>query len=148
MWWPSWEFCALCSRWICFFRWLCGILTSRADHCVFMFCNALDRSWPSAFWSGLPICSNSAVSKRKLQQNLLKTVGNFIHVQLQPPCLLPASVWCPAPTPQLPRFVHCDQWSNRCLPLINAYNPVHTLHLAHWTEWEQNVTCDFPFASI
>lgn len=68
-----------------------------------------------------------------VSKNLVKTMGNFIHVQLQPPCLLPASVWCPSPAPQLQRFVCSDQWSNRRLPLINAYNPVHTLHLAQTT---------------
>lgn len=45
MWWP-WRSCALCSRWICFLRWICGILASGADQCVFVSCNPLDRSWP------------------------------------------------------------------------------------------------------
>lgn len=45
--------------------------------------------------------ATTAVFKCKLQQNLVTTTGNFIHVQLQPPCLLPASVWCSCPIPQL-----------------------------------------------
>lgn len=60
-----------------------------------MFCNALDRSWPSG--SNQTLRFAPCVKIQTWAKLAKYSTGNFIHVQLQPPCLLPASVWCPTP---------------------------------------------------
>lgn len=81
------------------------------------------------------------------------STGNFIHVQLQPPCLLPASVWCPTPP-----WTLWPLWS--VIKLLLAANevlknllkictlPRWLSALRTWTKWGRSVIFDLPLAFI
>lgn len=120
--WPSWRFCALCSRWICLRRWICGIL--QLISLIFLcLVNPLDRSWPSG--------SNQTFGLPPLQGNIY-LVGNFIHVQLLPPCLLCASVWYPTPPKSFTRFSQWTYLPRLWLAAHGLWNPLKSL--PHWND--------------